>query len=48
MMKITPNSRARNVGRKRREVKGEYGRIWVGEEGIADYGEIMQPSLQHV
>ena len=47
MMKITSNSRARNVGKKRREVKEEYGRILREEEGIVDYGELVQPSQQH-
>ena len=44
MMIIAPNSRARK-GEKER---GEYGGIWEEEERNADYGEMMQPSQQHV
>ena len=48
MMMIAHNSRARKEGEERREVKGEYGGIWVEEAGNADYGDMMQPSQQHV
>ena len=41
-MMIASNSRARKGEWK--EVNGEYGRIWIEEEGIADYGEMVQPS----
>ena len=33
---------------KETEVKGEYGKISVEEEGNADYRGIVQPSQQHV
>ena len=47
MMMIAPNSRARKGGKEREEVKGEYGRIWGEEDGIAVYGWMVQPSQQH-
>ena len=47
-MIIATNSRARKGGKKRGEVKEEYGGIWGEEEGNADYGGLVQPSQQHV
>ena len=47
MMIIAPNSRARKDGKERGMVKEEYGGIR-GDEGNADYGEMVQPSQQHV
>ena len=44
-----PDSHARNGGKKRGEVKGEYRRIWGEEEGKnADYGEMVQHSAKGV
>ena len=37
MIMIASNSRARQGGKERREVKGEYWRIWGELEGNADY-----------
>ena len=48
MMIIAPNFRAYKGGKKRGEVKQEYGRIWGEEKGNADYGGMVQPSQQHV
>ena len=45
---IACNSRARKGGKKREEEKGHYGRICGGAAGKADYGEMVQPSQQHV
>ena len=45
---ITHNFRARKEVKERGKVKGEYERIWGEEEGIADYGGMVQPSQQHV
>ena len=45
---IVPNSCARKGGKERGEVKREYGKIPGEEEGNADYGEMVQPSQQHV
>ena len=47
MMINAPNSRA-HKGKERGEVKGKYGGVCGEEEGNADYGEMMQPSQQHV
>ena len=40
-MMIAPYSRACKAGKKREEVKGEYGGIWREQEGYADYGEMV-------
>ena len=48
MMMIAINSRARERGKERGEVKREHWEIWGEEEGIADYGGMVQPSQHHV
>ena len=52
MMMIASNSRARNGGKERGKVKGEYERILGKEEGNADYGGIwcdpVSKRLHHV
>ena len=45
-MMITPNFHACKEEKKKREVKGEYRRIWGEEEGDADYSGMVRPSLQ--
>ena len=48
MIMIAPNSRTREKGKKRREVKGQYGTIWGEKKGNADNGGMVQPCQQHV
>ena len=48
MMMFAPNSRTRKEGKKKGEVKGEYGRVSGEEEGNADYEGMVQPNQQHV
>ena len=45
---IAHNSGARKGGKKRGQVKGEYGKIRGDKERNPDYGGTVQPSQQHV
>ena len=45
---IAPDSCARNEGKERKQMKGEYGIISGEEEENAGYGGILQPSQQYV
>ena len=47
-MMIARNSRARKGGKERGGGGREYGRIWGEEEGISDYGVMVQTSQKHV
>ena len=46
---ITPNSRVRKEGKEKGVCEGGVGRnMREGGEEIADYGEMLQPSQQHI